>query len=102
MTNFAARFGLVVQGTLVAATAALMLAPAASGPMLVMPLVPGRPAATIHWLLPTGALLAAPGPYAGSFVVDGSRADLFPAALANGALLLTASFPGCGVETKER
>jgi len=64
--------------------------------------VPVRPATTLRWLLPTGALLAAPGPYAGSFVVEGSRALLLPVALANGALLLSASFSGCGPDFKER
>ena len=91
-----------MQSALVVAAAALMLLPAAEGLMLVVPLVPGRPAATIRWLLPTGALLAAPGPYAGSFVVEGSRAALLPAAMANGALLMTSRFSGCGAEIKER
>lgn len=86
---------------LVAATAALTLAPASDGLMLVAPLVPGRSASTIGWLLPAGALLAASGPYDGAFVVEGSRAKLLPLALANGALLLTAGLPGCGTDLKE-
>jgi hypothetical protein len=102
LTGAAARRGFLVQAILVAATAALAMIPAADGLMLVVTLVPGRPATTIRWLLPTGALLAAPGPYAGSFVVEGSRAILLPAALANGALLLTARFSGCATDTKER
>jgi hypothetical protein len=102
LTGAAARRGILLQSMLVAATATLAMIPAADGLMLVVPLVPGRPATTIRWLLPTGAMLAAPGPYAGSFVVEGSRAALLPAALANGALLLTARFSGCGAETKER
>lgn len=101
MTGAAPRRGLIVQCALVAATAALTLAPAPEGLMLVAPLVPGSPASTIRWLLPTGALLAAPGPYDGAFVVEGSRAKLLPLALANGALLLTASLPGCGIDLKE-
>jgi hypothetical protein len=102
LTGAAAQRGLVVQALLVAVVVAQPMMPAANGLMLVAPLVPGRPATTIRWLLPTGATLAAPGPYAGSFVVEGSRAALLPAALANGALLLTARFSGCGIESKER
>lgn len=78
-----------------------MLAPAPNGLMLVAPLVPGSPASTLRWLLPAGALLAAPGPYDGAFVVEGSRAILLPLAFANGALLLTANLPGCGANLKE-
>jgi hypothetical protein len=102
LTGAAARRGIIVQSALVAGTALLALAPAPDGLMLVAPLRPVTPGATVHWLLPTGALLAAPGPYPGSFVVEGSRAALLPAALANGAVLLSASFSGCVAETKEQ
>jgi hypothetical protein len=91
-----------VQCTLIAVTALVALLPPADGMILVAPLIPGRPAETIGWLLPTGALLAASGPYDGAFVVKGSRAALLPAAIANGAVLLATRFPGGGPGAENR
>lgn len=87
--------GSVVQCALLVAAAALGLAPPATGVMLIAPLVPGPAAATLNWALPAGALLVAPGPYAGSIIVFGTRSALFTAAILHGTLLLTARFADC-------
>lgn len=92
--------GMLVQCVLLLAAAALGSAPPAEGFMLIAPLVPGPAAATLDWVLPAGALLVAPGPYAGSIIVFGTRSSLFAKAILHGALLLTGRISGCGSDTK--
>jgi hypothetical protein len=77
------------------------LAPPADGVMVILPAIPGDPAATYRWAFSAGALLIAPGPYPGSIVVKGSRTALVLPALSHGALLITARFTGCGSNSPE-
>lgn len=90
------RAGPALQIMLVLASVAFIASPPPAGAMLIVPLVPTETGRTVRWALAVGARLAAPGPYAGSIVVDASRATLFPAALAHGAILITAHFTKCG------
>lgn len=100
MTRFFGRLGMTLQCALVGGTAALTLAPPAEGVMLVAPLLPGAPASTLDWVLPTGAGLVAPGPYAGSVVVYGTRSALIASAIKHGTLLLTFRISGCGPDSR--
>ena len=86
----------VVQLLLVAIGSSLALAPPVRGVMLIAPLVPGVSATSVRWATNAGALLIAPGPYDGSYIVTGSSAVLLLPALSHGALLLDARFTGCG------
>lgn len=86
----------VFQMLLLAIGSAFALAPPAKGAILIAPIVPGDPAASIGWARDAGAELVAPGPYAGSYVVKGSLATLLLPALSHGTLLITARFTGCG------
>ena len=98
--RFFRRPGLILQCALVSGTAALTLAPPAEGVMLVAPLLPTSSAATLDWVLPTGAGLVASGPYPGSFVVYGTRSALLATAIKHVTVLLTTRFSGCGSETR--
>ena len=100
MTRVLPLLGITLQFALVGGTAALALAPPAEGMMLVAPLLPVTPASTLDWVLPTGARLVAPGPYAGSFIVYGVRSVMVASALKRGTLLLTSRFSGCGTTAR--
>lgn len=84
------------QGVLLAIGSAFALAPPIEGTMLVAPLLPGDPAASVGWVRAANARLIAPGPYAGSYVITGSLAALLLPALSHGTLLITARVAGCG------
>ncbi len=101
LTRIFQRLAMIFQCALIGGTAALTLAPPTHGAMLVAPLLPGSSASTLDWALPTGARLLAPGPYAGSFVVYGTRSTLLASAIKHGTLLLTARYSGCGSDTRK-
>jgi len=90
------RWGAFAHLLLVAIGSAFALAPPVEGVILIAPLLPGDPAASVGWARTAGALLIAPGPYAGSYVVKGSLAALLLPALSHGTLLIDARFAGCG------
>ena len=90
------RWATIVQGLLLTIGSAFALAPPAEGMILIAPLLPGDSAASIGWVRDAGATLIAPGPYAGSYVVNGSLAALLLPALSHGTVLVTTRFTGCG------
>lgn len=89
-----------IQLLLVMAVGGLGLLPPANGFMLVLPTTLD-PAATLDWVMPAGGLIVAEGPYQGAFVIAGDRATILPAAIRHGAIVLTASFQGCGTPPKD-
>lgn len=90
------RRGFVIQAGLVVLGVALVLAPPADGPMLILPLWPTSTAATLGWaFIDVDARLVGIGPLAGSVVVSASRDRLFPAAIKHGALLVAARAVPC-------
>lgn len=101
MTSGIAQHPALVQGLLVAIASVLAVMPPDNGTMLVVPLLPVDAATTLGWVLPTRAALIAPGPYAGSFVVSGSRAALLKPAFLHATFLLTARFSGCGAAGRD-
>lgn len=81
--------------------ALVLLAPATmlvplQGPMLIVPLLPGRDGSLPGWLQQDDARLLAPGPVSGSFLIDSDNTGLWARALMNGAVLIRARFAGCG------
>jgi len=89
------RAGAAVQALLILFGTAVVVAPPLRGEMLIAPLVPGDGAATIRWAWDAGAMPIATGPYAGSYVVNGSLAALLLPALSHGAVLISARVAGC-------
>ncbi|WP_231023499.1 hypothetical protein [Sphingomonas sp. IC-11] len=85
-------------------SAALLLPgiPPADGPMLVLPVRPASAGSTIAWATEAGARLRGPGPYEGSYFVNGERARLIGPALEAGALLIAARGGGCDPERNTR
>ena len=73
----------------------LLLIPPARGTMILLPIMPATSAETINWARRAGGTLVTSGPYAGAMVVNGDRGALAAAALANGALISSASAVGC-------
>ena len=92
-----ATLGLVIAGQMVLITAALLIgiAPQAEGTMLVIPIVPSAPGATMRWVAQAGGLLVVPARRGGALVVFGARASMVRAALRHGALIVRASGAGC-------
>jgi hypothetical protein len=88
----------IVQLLLIATGSTAVLAPPANGMMVILPMVPGDPAATFRWASSAEASIIASGPYSGSIVVQGSRSMLLFPAFSHGALLITARFAGCGAK----
>ena len=82
----------------IAAAAALPLLPPASGPMLIVPIIPGAPGA-VNLAVNHDARLLGLGPLPGSLVVDGSRRRLMTAALSSGFLLMAGTSPACSSPT---
>ncbi len=85
-----------IQVALIALTPMLALMPPGDGAMLIAPITLGDRTTTIRWAIGAGAKLVAPGPYAGSYVVQGSFAALVVPGLLHGALIINARFAGCG------
>ncbi len=85
-----------IQVALIALTPVPALLPQADGAMLIAPIASGDRNATIRWAIGAGAKPLAPGPYAGSYVVQGSFGALLAPGLLHGALILNARFAGCG------
>ncbi len=75
---------------------ALALLPQGDGAMLITPLASGDRSATLRWAISAGAKPVAPGPFAGSYVVQGSFAALVAPAVLHGAFVMNANFAGCG------
>jgi len=80
-----------VQIALIALTPVPALLPQADGAMLIAPIAPGDRNATIRWAIDAGAKPLSPGPYAGSYVVQGSFGALVAPGLLHGALILNAA-----------
>jgi hypothetical protein len=66
------------------------------GTILIAPLASRDRNATIRWAIGAGAKPVAPGPYAGSYVVQGTFARLAAPAILHGAMIINARFAGCG------
>lgn len=66
----------------------VLLAPAAQGTMLAVPIMPGARANLAKWVINAGGTLSGTGHLPGSIMINGSRASLLPAALAHGAILI--------------
>jgi hypothetical protein len=87
----------IAQVALVAATLlVLALLPPAQGKMILVPLRAGAEPAMLVAAIGTGAVLVGTGPLPHSFVVDGNRAALAPAMLAQGVLVFAAPPTACG------
>jgi hypothetical protein len=86
-----------LQVTLMAVTLlTLALFPPAQGKMILVPLRTGAEATMIAGAVDQGATLVGAGPLPHSFVVNGTRANIAPAMLARGILVLAAPPAGCG------
>lgn len=83
----------------VAALGWLLLAPPASGQIMLLPLTPHAvqllPAAVLHG----ETRLIGPGPLPGSLLVEARRADLAGLLLDHATLALASPEGGCGAET---
>lgn len=90
----------VVGQLLIALGSFLLLAfyPPPQGRMLLIPLGEARPLALLDAALAADARLVAPGPLAGSFVINGSRANIMAAVGRLGGVLLAAPPAGCARE----
>lgn len=75
---------------------AALLAPPASGSILLLPLHAGQSGAVLRDALAHGARLEGAGPIAGSFVVRAERDRIAPAMLGEGVLMLAAAPLLCG------
>lgn len=85
---------LAVQAGLLALVPLLGLVPPADGAILLVPLRPDTPT-VLRWAIPAGALVLGTGPFAGSVVVEGSRAALAGPALKHMTLMISAGGIGC-------
>lgn len=93
----------IVMLQLGAVFAGLMLtafSPPAQGRMILVPIAPGAAQGMIARATHHDARLVDYGPLPGSFVVEGSRAALWPEMLSHGVLLLAAPSAGCGANAK--
>lgn len=81
--------------------AATLLAPAAQGTMLAVPVIPGARDGLAYWVIDAGGKLAGAGRYPGSMLVTGNRDSLFPAALSHGVLLIAAPANDCADSIKD-
>ena len=85
-------------GLVACAVPVLALAPPAHGRMLVVPVWPGSGRHLAADLVGRGGRLVAPGPFAGSLVVDGDRARLVDGLIARGVVPMSAVLVDCGDE----
>lgn len=83
-------------GAVLVAVPALALAPPAHGRMLLVPVWPGSAAHLAADIVDRGGRLVAPGPTAGSLVVDGDRDRILPGLLARGVVPMSAVLVDCG------
>jgi hypothetical protein len=84
------------QVALIALAPLVVLLPKGDDALLIAPLTSGDRSATIRWALNAGAKPVAPGPYEGSYIVQGSFAALLAPGILHGALVINARFAGCG------
>ena len=84
------------QVALIALAPLVALLPQGDDALLIAPLASDDRSATIRWALSAGAKPVAPGPYDGSYVVQGSFAALLAPGILHGAIVINARFAGCG------
>ncbi|MEW9855013.1 hypothetical protein [Novosphingobium sp. M1R2S20] len=94
------RWGNHIHFALVALAPAIVFLPDESR-MLVLPLAPSSARASTAWLRESGAKLVGPGPVAGSFLIDAADGAPWLPAIRNGAILIRASWAGCGAATQQ-
>jgi hypothetical protein len=80
---------------------ALLLTPPAHGRMLLVPLTGGSGAHLAADLVDRGGRLLAPGPFAGSLVVEGDRDRLTAGLLARGVVAVRAVALLCGESAED-
>jgi hypothetical protein len=86
-------------GAVGVALAVVAFAPAAAGPMLLVPAA-GSTGAAASLAIANGARLVAAGPLPGSVIVWGERSALLPAMLGAGILVVTADPATCGARRR--
>jgi len=74
----------------------LYAVPPTQGRMLLLPMTMEARGALAQVAIAHGARLIAPGPWAGSLLVEGRRDHLAPALLRGGVIALSAQMGGCG------
>ena len=84
------------QVALIALAPLVALLPQGDDALLIAPQASDDRSATIRWALSAGAKPVAPGPYDGSYVVQGSFAALLAPGILHGAIVINARFAGCG------
>ncbi len=88
-------------GATLVAVPMLALAPPAQGRILLVPIWPGSGAHLAADEVARGARLVAPGPFAGSLVIDGPREAVTGGLWARGVLVVGAAGVDCGAPTEE-
>jgi hypothetical protein len=89
--SFALQLGLTLATLLL-----LAVTPPARGRMLLVPVTPNGAVGLAALAVEHGGRLVAPGPLAGSLVVEGERGPLLAALLRQGAVPLRAEYRECG------
>lgn len=83
-------------GCIILALLTLAFYPPAKGNMLIVPVTESGKRDMFRIATHNGAFLMGRGPFDNSYVINGSRAELAPALLKNGILVMSATPAGCG------
>jgi hypothetical protein len=89
------RWGLRAHMGLLALAPLFMVIPT-QGKMLIVPIAPAEPGASLVWSSRAGALTMGPGALPGSVLVNATASQLWLPALRNGAVLMRSNATACG------